>query len=354
MLDTLFSADPDSGSGHLFETLKKSPKRIVFTDGEDIRVLRAAEILVGKELVAPILLGSRERVYALAEKHGVSMQFINVIDPERSTDLPMFEERLERVEKFRGRVISNAREMICNPHNFGAMMVQYGQADGMVAGNKSLPASIFRAVSNFIKPLEDVPSLFGVVVMVAPTLNHMGSTGMLFLADCGMNPEPNVDQLASFGVVTGKFASRIIGKKPKVAFLSHSTQGCMSTPSSQKMAAATSLAVHQVGKESLALTVVGEVQADVALDPQAAEIKSMGENTSTSDVLVFPGLDAAHIGFKLLQHVGGARHFGQLILGLTRPAAQVPRTTSVETLLGTAILVGVEAVKGREVQHEWE
>ena len=79
----------------------------------------------------------------------------------------------------------------------------------------------------------------------------------------------------------------------------------------------------------------------------------MGSEAHTSDVIVFPNLDSAHIGFKLLQHVGGAQHYGQLILGLTKPAAQVPRTTSVETLVGTAALVGVEAVKGRELHYEW-
>jgi len=101
------------------------------------------------------------------------------------------------------------------------------------------------------------------------------------------------------------------------------------------------------------MTIVGEVQADVALDPQAAEVKQMSTESHTSDVIVFPNLDSAHIGYKLLQHVGGAQNYGQLILGLTKPAAQVPRTTSVEALKGTAALVGVWAVKGRELHLEW-
>ena len=354
MLDSPLFSSTHAGSAKLYDTLKASPKRIVFTDGEDERVVQAASLLVREQLVAPILLGNRQRVHAIADEAGISMDFINVIDPKHASDLELFESRLERVEKFRGRVVANPREMICNPHNFGAMMVQYGQADGLVAGNKSLPASVFRSISNFIKPMEGVPSLFGVVVMVAPHLQHLGSEGILLMADCGATPEPSVEQLASFGIETGKLASHFLGKPPKVAFLSHSTQGCMTTSSSQKMEAATSLAVDKARRQSLAMKIVGAVQADVALDPQAAEMKSMGEEVESADVLVFPNLDSAHISFKLLQHVGGAQHYGQLILGVTRPAAQVPRTTSVETLVGTAVLVGVEAIKGRERHFEWD
>ncbi len=337
----------------LYEVLKESPKRVVFTDGEDIRVLRAAAELVRLELIAPILLGKKERVVALAKEIGVSMSLINVIDPETCSDRDVFRKRLEKVEKYRGRKVANVEEMISNPHNFAAMMVQYGQADGMVAGNRTHPASIFRAVGNFIKPLPDVSSLFSVVVLHAPHLQHLGSEGLLFMADCGMNPDPTVDELAAFGVETGKLASQFLSKEVKVAFLSHSTNGSMKTPSSRKMEAATAMARNSVAKQSLAMNIVGEVQADVALDPVAAEQKSSDLTSESADVLVFPNLDAAHISFKLLQHVGGAQHYGQLILGLTKPAAQVPMTTSVETLIGTAVLVGVEAAKGREMMYTW-
>lgn len=353
MSDSPLISDQSPLGKRIYETLKKSPKRVVFADGEDVRVIEAAAKLKKMGLIAPILLGDKEKITRLAQDKDIDCK-LTVIQPETASDLNVFEERLTRVEKFRGREIANPREMICNPHNFAAMMVQYGQADGMIAGNQSLPVSVFRSVSNFIKPLENAPSLFGVVVLVAPQLQHVGSEGILFMADCGVNPEPSVDQLASFGLETGKFADHLLEKSAKVAFLSHSTQGCMKTASSQRVAAATALALDKARRESLAMTIVGEVQADVALDPAAAEMKSMGDGSNTSDVLVFPNLDAAHISFKFMQHVAGAQHYGQMILGLTKPAAQVPRTTSVETLFGTAILIGIEAIKGRAVRVEWD
>jgi len=354
MLENTLLAGNEQRREKLYKTLQASPKRIVFADGDDLRVLQAAEQLVAEELIAPILLGDKAVIKELAEENDICMEFINVINPETSSDLVVFEERLEKVEKYRGRVIANPREIVSNPHNFAAMMVQYGQADGMIAGNKSLPASVFRAVKNFIKPLDSVPSLFGAAVMVAPQMSNMGSEGVLFLADCGINPDPSADELASFGLETGRMASNILTGSPKVAFLSHSSHGSMHTDSSKKMATATSAAIYQAGKESLGMNIIGEVQADVALCPQAAELKSMGKGATSSDVLVFPNLDAAHISVKLLKYVGGASYYGQLILGLTKPAAQVPRTVTAESIAGTALLVGMESNKGRTQLYEWK
>jgi len=339
----------------LFAELKQRPKRVVFTDGNDERVIRVASWLVQNELIAPILLGNKERIQNKAKAIGANMQFVHVLQPDQAADLDLFCERLEKVERYRGRVVVNPREMIANPHNFAAMMVQYGQADGLVAGNDSMPASVFRSLKNFIKPLPHVPKLFGVVAMVAPHLAHMGSEGLLFMGDCGVNPEPSVEDLAAFADETGNLARHFLSKQPRVALLSHSTHGCSSSPSSQRVAAATALAQQKAKAHAHDFDIIGEVQADVALDPAAAELKlSAGWEARSADVLIFPTLDAGHITFKMMQHVAGAQHYGQLVMGLTRPAAQVPRTASEETILGTAALVGVEAIKANELYPDWE
>lgn len=340
---------------HLFEVLKKNPKRIVFTEGEDERVIRTAERLVKMEIVAPILLGDKNRIKAMAASMGASLQFVNVLDPKNASDLDLFCRRLEKVERYRGRVVADAREMMARPHNFAAMMLQYNQADGMVSGNQANPASIYRSLTNFVKPDPNVPKLFSVIAMVAPHLNNFGSEGMLFLTDCGVNPEPSVDELASFAVETGKLAEHFMGQSPRIAMLSHSTHGSMPTPSAKKVAAAAVLAREGAKKQRLEFEIDGEVQADVALDLAAAEIKLNDRRAEKSaDVLVFPNLDAAHISFKLLEHVGGAQVYGHLLCGLSRPAAQVPKTVTEESLLGTAALVGVEAVKYREIYPDGE
>lgn len=331
----------------LYQTLKRHPKRIVFADGEDIRVLRVAAKIVDMEMSVPILLGNRERILKLAADNDISLRFVNVIEPGTSSEIALFSKRLAKVARYQGKDIANPEEIVSRPHNFAAMMVQYGHADAMIAGNQSMPATVFRAAMTMIKPNKDVPQVFGAMVMLAPPhLKHFGRDGILFLSDCGVIPDPTVKQLASIAVETGKLARHFLGRTPRVAMLSHSTRNSAGTDSSHKVQAATELARQKVDSEYLDMQIDGELQADVALDPVAAEVKlDSGIKMNPADVLIFPNLDAGHISLKLLQHVAGAQNYGQFIMGLTRPAAQVPRTVTEETLLGTAAIVGIEAIK---------
>ncbi len=341
--------EANSLTNMLFSKLKRHPKRIVFTDGEDIRVLRVAQRMVSMEIGVPILLGKRETIHQMAAEASIPMTFVSVIDPAHASDLELFCHRLKKTRRFQGRDIINPREIMARPQNFGAMMVQYGHADGMIAGNQSLPATVFRAAITMIKPALDVPRIFGAMIMVAPHLKHFGRDGILFMADCGVIPDPDVQELASIAIETGKIAGHFLGRTPRVAMLSFSTHGSSQSKSPEKMAAATMLAKKIISKDRLDIEITGEVQIDVALDASAAEIKTPDIKAhQAADVLVFPNLDAGHIAFKLLQHIAGAQNYGQLILGLTRPAAQVPRTVTEETLLGTAAILGGEAIKLHE------
>ena len=349
-LDFTFQ-EPNKLTSRLYEALKEQPKRIVFADGEDIRVLRVAAHMVEMEIGAPILIGQRQKIHSMAEEAEISMNFINVIEPATSSDLPLFCSRLEKISRFQNKVIANPEELMSRPHNFACMMVQYGHADGMVAGNKSLPSSVFRAAMTMIHPLKNVPQVFGMMILVAPHLPNFGPDGVLFLADCGVIPDPDIQQLASIAVETGKLAYHFIGRTPHIAMLSHSTKGSASTPSAKKMLAAKEQASTLASHMNINLIIEGEIQADVALVPEASDIKRPGStnNKPPADVLVFPNLDAGNISLKLLQHVGGAQNYGQLIMGLARPTAQVPRTVTEETLLGTAAIVGNEAIKFNEL-----
>jgi len=224
-----------------------------------------------------------------------------------------------------------------------------------VGGNQALPAAYFRALIHTIKPLSHVPKLFGVMVLTGAHLHHMGGDGLLFLADTGLIPDPDVTQLASIAVETGKLASHMLGRPARVAMLSHSTKGSATTLSARKMAAAAALARDVIAREYLDIQIDGEVQADVALDPAAAEIKLSAPGlTQSADVLVFPNLDSSHICMKMLQHVAGASGYGQLIVGLARPAAQIPRTATVNTIFGTAAAVAVEAIKYHQLYPQGE
>jgi phosphate acetyltransferase len=340
---------------HLVEQLRRHPKRVVFTEGEDIRVIQAAAKLVAAEAVAPILLGNRDRIREIAAAHGVSLKFIHLIDPPHASDFGLFCKRVENMARYRTMQSVVPAEIVARPHYFGALMVQYGQADAIVGGNQALPAAYFRALLHTIKPLPTVPKIFGVTLLTGSHLKHVGGSEILFLADCGLNPNPDVAELAAIAIETGKLAHHFLGRKAFVAMLSHSTKGSASTPDAQRMAAAAGLAQDIALREFLDISIEGELQADVALDPSAAEIKlPAAEARPTADVLVFPNLDAAHISLKLLQHVAGADVYGQLILGLSRPAAQVSRTATAEVIFGTAAAIAVEAIKFHQLYPDGE
>lgn len=338
---------------NLVKTLRRHPKRVVFTEGEDLRVIRTAARLVSEEVVAPILLGDRVKIRALAEKAGVSLNFVKIIQPEASSDFDLFRKRVANMARYRTVAGSPAAELVKRPHYFGALMVQYGQADAIVGGNQALPAAYFRALLHTIKPLAEVPKIFGVSLLMGKHLRNMGSEGFLMLADTGLVPNPTVEDLAMFAVETGKLGRHFLGQAPHVAMLSHSTKTSAGTTDAKKMAAAAALAREIVAKNYLEIEVEGEVQADVALDPAAAAVKlGIGFTRKPADVLIFPNLDAADISMKMLQHLAGARNYGRIIMGLARPAAQLPRTVDEESIFGTALAVAVEAIKFHQLHPE--
>ncbi len=343
-----YFSEPNAFTAMIFEKLKDHPKRIVFPEGEDVRIVRVAARMVEMEIGVPILLGDESRIISLFEKEGLSLDFVRIINPSKSSDLSLFAKRLEKIERYRGLSLTNATETVTKPHRYAAMMLQYSHCDAVVGGNQVIPGLFYRSLLQMVKPLANVPRVFSAAVVVGDHLDHLGSEGILFLADTGMNPAPLTTELASFAVETGKVARHYLGRRPRVVLLSHSTKGSSNADSARRMEAATALAKSQVS--DLDIEIDGELQADVALDPLAAEVKlPEAERHGSADVLVFPNLDASHISMKLLQHVAGAQIYGHLVMGLTRPAAQVPRTATEEMILGTAAAVGLEAVKTHEL-----
>ena len=337
----------------LIERLKRHPKRIVFAEGDDPRVLEAAAQLVKLEAAAPILLGKRSDIRATAKKHGISTDLMMLINPEKSADFALFCDRFEQSEKLRGHVTTNACETVAHPDFFGALMVQYGQADGLLGGNQSLPHTLFRALTQMVKPLPGMDFLSSALVLSNPKLPHFGHEGVLFLADTSFIPEPTVEELARIAIETGKLAATLLGHKPKVAMLSFSTKQSFPDKSSLKMAAAAVLAREIADHDHMDIDIDGEVQADVALVPEMSEEKGRPNLIhGDADVLIFPDLNSGHIAAKLLEHVAGGNAYGRFVLGLSRPAAQVSRVASPQTVFGTAVALGVQAISYREIIAE--
>jgi phosphate acetyltransferase len=338
----------------VFEKLKRHPKRIVFPEGAEPRVLEAAGRFNRMQLGAPILLGETEVIERKAEQHGIDLARIGIIDPAKADDLPAFASRLERLQRYRNIGAGDAREILTNPNYFAAMMIQHGQADGLVGGASQYASSLLRPLIQIVKPLPGITTVAS-CMMLEGAPERFGEHGMLMFADCAVVPEPTVEQLASIGIETAKVCRQLTGVRPRVAFLSFSTKGSSRLPAASKMAAAAALAKKRADTEKLDIEIDGELQADTALLPDLAAIKAPSSRVAgNANVLIFPDLNSGNIAAKLVHHLGGVSAYGQVLLGLSRPAADMSRGATVEDILGVSAIVGLQAIEYRKLYPETE
>jgi phosphate acetyltransferase len=333
----------------VFEKLRQHPKRVVFPEGDEPRILAAASEFVRLGLGVAVLLGQRERVEAAAKEVGVSLHKINIIDPDEAQDLPLFIRRLEMLHRYKGIAETDARKIVTNVNYFGAMMLQNGQVDGLVGGATSNSGSILRPLFQLIKPLAGVKSISSCVVLQVP-LDQYGDKGVFTFADCGVIPNPNVDQLASIATESARLFRQLTGSLPRVAMLSYSTKGSAQTQDTEKIVAATAMAKQMFFDKRLVGEVDGELQVDTALIKDIAEIKAPGSPVAgQANVLIFPDLNSGNIAVKLVHRLTGGEAYGQILLGLDKPAADLSRGASVHEIVGVAAIVSLQAIEYRRL-----
>ncbi len=333
----------------VFEKLRRHPKRIVFPEGLEPRILRAAEQFAALRLGTPILLGNREQVAQLAATESISLEHIGIVDPESSSDLPLFCERLEQLERYKRMGVTDSKRIMLNPNYFAAMMMQSGQVDGLVGGASMYSSTLLRPLIQLIKPLPGIKTISSATVMDLPS-REFGEDGVFFLSDCGVVPEPSVDQLAMIAVETGRLCRQLTNVRPRIAMLSFSTRGSAKTASTEKVIAATALARQRIQQEQLEFEIDGELQVDAALDPLIAQRKVTGSTVAgRANVLIFPELNSGNIASKLVHYLARAESYGQIMLGLAKPAGEVSRGAHESEILGVAAIVGLQAIEYRRL-----
>ncbi len=333
----------------VFQKLKRHPKRIVFPEGTEPRVLRAAARFVKLQLGAPVVLGRKDEIEKIAHAENISLDHIGVVDPQTSSELPTFITRLEKLKRYHDLGSKQAAELLANPNYFGAMMVQYGQVDGIVTGARDTASSSLRPLIQIIKPLPTTTSISS-CMMLDLSNKRYGERGVMLFADCAVIPEPTVEQLADIAVQTGTICRQLTGNKPRIALLSFSTKSSATLASPQKVAAATALARKKAEDQSLEMEIDGELQADTALLPDLAARKAPTSLVAgKANVMVFPDLNSGNIGAKLVQHLAGAETYGQILLGLTKPCADMSRGASEDDILGVAAILGLQAIEYRKL-----
>ena len=330
--------------GNVIEKLQRHPKRVVFPEGEEPRILQAARQFQALRLGAPILLGDPFKIKAMADDLKIPLDGIRLINPATSEDAENFANRFYRVRREKGLRTTEAREAMQQPNYYGAMMLAMHQADGLVSGASHITGSVLRPLFQIVKAAPDIGAVSGCAVIEVED-TRIGENGTLLMADCGVIPEPNVDQLADIAVSTARLARHMLGIRPRVALLSFSTKGSSAAhPSIGKVQAATAQARNKAAQLNVEADFDGELQVDAALVPEIASRKLHDSQVAgRANVLIFPDLNSGNIASKLVGLLGHASYYGQILLGLNRPAADVSRGSSAHDILGVAAIVAVQA-----------
>jgi malate dehydrogenase (oxaloacetate-decarboxylating)(NADP+) len=311
------------------EMAKGEPRRIVYPEAESDNILRAAHRVIEEGLATPILLGSAARIREHAEQLGVDLEGAIMIEPRESEKLEHYVDTYWKKRQRRGMTRHNAfKELRRSRTAFGLMMVDMGDADGLVAGvRQDYPATI-RPALQIIGVREGVTRAAGMYMVVT-------KTGVRFLADTTINIEPDEDTLAEIAILAAD-AVRDLGIEPRVAMLSFSNFGDAPHPQSRKVAAAT----QKVKALRPDLMVDGEMQANVALDEEARAPYPFCTLKGAANVLIFPNLDAGNAAYKLLGATGGAEVIGPMVLGMRKPVNVLQQGATVDAIVHmTAITV---------------
>lgn len=325
--------------------LQRHPKRILFPDGMDHRVMQAARQFATKRLGAPILIGERQKMKETAYRLDISLDKIRLINPVRSEELETFASQYYEARKNKGITEKEALSTVSKPNYFASMMLANSQADGLVFGAGTPASEALPSLFRCIPMRESVETASSVLVVDLEEKQEFGIDGSLFLSDCAVIPEPNAEQLADIATTTASLAYHLTGETPKVAMLSYTTHSEKSSdPSVRKMAEAAKLASIKAELLDFPIQIDGEIQADVALDKYAAKQKEVSSDVAGgANVLIFPNLHSSNIAAKMITILAGGDGYGQIMTGLSKPAAQVSRGASAHDIYATAVIVGAQA-----------
>jgi phosphate acetyltransferase len=331
----------------LVEKLQRHPKRIVFPEGSDPRILQAARQWVTRRMGVPILLGDRTAIKTAAAKLDINLEGMRLIEPVRSEDFESLAQEFTRIRRSKSLVADEGRAAISDTNYFATMMLSTGRVDALVAGATVTASSALRPLFQIIPRLENVQVASSLMILDFDE-KKVGSDGSLFLADCGVIPDPTAEQLCDIALSTAMIAHHLTNETPRVAMLSYASKGTSNHRSIVKVRTATELARTKAETGHLPLEIDGELQLDAALDPYAAEAKKIASPVAgRANVLIFPDLNSANIGYKLVQVLAGANTFGQILTGLSKPAAEISRGASAHDIFGAAAVVGCQATDRR-------
>jgi phosphate acetyltransferase len=314
-------------------------KTIVFAEGDDERIIKAAAEVEAEKTAKIIILANADNIKKNAEEYGVDLSGIEIIDPESSEYISEFTDQFYELRKHKGINKKDAEKIIKDPLYFGTMMVYTNKADGMVAGAANATGNILRPAFQIVKTAAGISTVSSAIIMVLKD-KSFGEEGVLVVSDCAVNPVPNSEQLAEIAIATADTTKSLLNFDPRVAMLSFSTMGSAKHENVDNVRNAVEIA-H---KNAPDLKIDGEMQVDAALVESVGARKAPDSKIAgKANVLIFPDLQSGNIGYKLVQRLAGADAVGPILQGLAAPINDLSRGCSVKDVVNLTAITAVQA-----------
>lgn len=315
----------------------KALARIVLPESNDARVLAALNYILNHKISRIILIGKEAVRKKIKSKNSKDLE---LIDPEKYGQIEQLADEYYNLRKHKGITPEEAKDSVTKDYvTFGAMLVRRKCADGFVAGASHTTPNIIRVALRCLPIDKNIGVVSGAFLMLVPESSY-GEKGVFVFADCGVNPAPDAAQMAGIAASSAAFFKKLVGKTPRVAFLSYSTKGSASGPLVDKIKAA----VSKAKEISPGLLVDGEFQVDSAIVGEVAKIKCPGSDVGgKANVLIFPDLNSGNIAYKLTQRLANARAIGPVLLGFTKSASDLSRGCGSEDIVDAVAITAIRA-----------
>ncbi len=319
------------------ERAKQDKKTIVLAEGEELRTVQAADMILKEGIADIILLGNEDKIRELAQ--GLDISAAKIIDPEKADNLQEFADKFYEMRKAKGMTPEKALETMKNPLYYGVMMVKLDLADGQVAGAVNATANVLRPCLQILKTAPGTKLVSAFFVMVVPDCEY-GHNGTFIYADSGLNENPDADAVSEIAISSAASFKTLVEADPVIAMLSYSTYGSAKSELVDKMQLATKLAKEK--RPDLALD--GELQADAAIVPAIGNSKAPGSKIAGhANVLVFPDLNCGNIAYKLTERLAKAEAYGPITQGIAKPVNDLSRGCCAEDIVGVCAITCVQA-----------
>ena len=326
------------GFGQLIEILKKDPKKIVFTEGKDPRILEASSRLLASTFLEPVLIGDEKEIFDVAADVGFNIRGAKIINPDTYEKMDEMVDQLYELRRAKGLTKEDASKLCHQANYFGTMLVKMGEADALLGGATYSTADTVRPALQIIKTKPDKTMVASCFILVRESAT--GGNAVLAMGDCAINIMPSEDDLVEIAVDCAECA-KVFGIDPKLAFLSYSTYGSGSGEVVDKMRHA----AEKTREKYPDIPIAGDtLQFDAAVSPRVARTKCPDDPVAgEANTFIFPDIAAGNIGYKIAQHLGGFDAYGPILLGLNAPINDLSRGCNAGEVYSMAIVTAALA-----------